>query len=524
MVMKKNVFLLIARFFVINFVLFGSSNTLSAQEAYSKELQKAINSVVKVKSKPSEKQKEKVVSMFEEIIRNNIPERGFAYLYLGEMYSFHSPEVIQNLPLSLAYYTKADCLLDDSTPFEKSLAVYNRGLFHYIGQVIPQNFDSAAFFFEKAAIISPARGVGIGEMYEFGIGVPQDLDLAMLYYQTSCFHGTDAYSKLYNIAYLIEQIDANSLDTIGYQKFKEAVLLTAIERNIKDAFVPLLEAAERGYVPAQFELGTNYFTGDYTSDIIENREKCEYWYKKAVDNEYIPAMHMLAVFYETIGMKMFVNTSRAIAFPLYKQAAEKGFPLSQVAMGFYYQHGLGIVPVDYNTAYQWYSAAASEGLLDGEIKIRELDALIKEEELQENLRIFQSNLNSLSQVIQMASQKYNANKQKDIAPTGLNTSSINTPKSSSNTEYCKQSQSRYNDLIKKVQNGVEKCVKMQNEHDARMEYDKSYYNWSYGSDFNHTIKINVTANQKLMKIYRDNCPEIPKSEWETVSVYQYVKK
>lgn len=522
--MRNKTFLLIIKIFVINLLLFSYSNSLFAQEIYSKKIQKAINSLIKVKSKPTEKRKQKVATQFEKIIQMNTSEKGFAYLYLADLYSFHSPEVLQDLPLSLEYYTKADFLLDDSTPFEKSGALYNRGLFHYRGTSITQNFDSAAFFFEKAAIVSPARSSGIGEMYEFGIGVPQELSLAMLHYQNCCLHGSDAYAKIYGVAYLIDQIDANSLDTIGYLKFKEAILLHSIEGSVKAGFLPLVEAAERGYVPAQYELGTSYMYGFYSLDVNENKEKSQYWLKKAAEKKFIPAMHNLAVLYEILGATIYGNSNRTIAFPLYKEAAEKGYPPSQVAMGVYYQYGLDMVSINYNTAFNWYSAAASEGYKLGEIKIKALNTIIREQALEESLRIFQANINNLSQTILTASQIFNTNKQIVTVPTGQNSSYKNSPQSFSNNKFCNQYQDKYNDLIKKVKNGVEICLKMDEEHQTRLKYEPSYYNFGYGSDFVKTEETYVKQNQKMMKTYRNICPEISISEWETISVYKLLKK
>lgn len=410
---------LILRLYTITFLLMSFSVLSFAQETYSKDLQKANKKQAQLKAKPNIKKRDQLLVSYDKIIGKNPEEKGFAYLYMGELCSHHSPELLQDLQRSLDYYRAANALLTEKTPYEKSKALYNIGLYHYKGRAIPQNLDSALIYFGKAAIVDPKLCVGVGELYEFGSGVTQDLSLALNYYNVAIQNGTEAYGKVYSVAYAIDRIDENKLDTIAFEKYKEAILEHSINDDAKNGYASLLEAAERGYVPAQFEIGTNYLNGAYRPDI--SGEKCEYWLSKAAEQNYIPAINNLGVYYERFGIGIynfsFSEKKRTEGlefikkgFNLFQKAAEAGHPQAQVAVGIYYQQGNGIVSVDYNEAYKWYSAAASQGYKQGEEKTKQLDAVIAEEQRRQQYAEIQNFLGTLGSVFQTladATQKNN---------------------------------------------------------------------------------------------------------------------
>ena len=84
-----------------------------------------------------------------------------------------------------------------------------------------------------------------------------------------------------------------------------------------DSFLPnLTQAAEMGYLPAMFDLGSLYYYDRVGNSHEDNMRLAEQWLKKAADAEYIPAIFQLATFYE----KSSLEANGSITEEAYKKA------------------------------------------------------------------------------------------------------------------------------------------------------------------------------------------------------------
>ena len=80
------------------------------------------------------------------------------------------------------------------------------------------------------------------------------------------------------------------------------------------------------------------------------------WYRKAADRGFPPAEVNLGVWYET-GKGVAQDLAEAVN--LYRKAAEQGFAVAQNNLGSMYFRGLG-VPKNLVQAYLWYTLAAPQ--------------------------------------------------------------------------------------------------------------------------------------------------------------------
>lgn len=125
--------------------------------------------------------------------------------------------------------------------------------------------------------------------------------------------------------------------------------------------------AMRKYAWAQYALGVSY---------IANRVRINYkngifWLAKAVAQGYAPAEFYLGVLHVN-GMG--VPRNELEATKLFRLAAQKGDPLSQIAMGFRCEKGYGGVIQDDGAAIQWYlSAAKQEKFAQGRLNVMYAD-------------------------------------------------------------------------------------------------------------------------------------------------------
>ena len=120
-----------------------------------------------------------------------------------------------------------------------------------------------------------------------------------------------------------------------------------------DLAIPACESAVRKYPNSArliYQLGRAYVkANDFGSAFTQ--------YQKAADREYVPSEYDLGALYER-GLGVAKDEARAIA--LYRTAAEQGDARAQTSLGSIYGLGQG-VPQDYAEAAKWLRLAADQG-------------------------------------------------------------------------------------------------------------------------------------------------------------------
>jgi TPR repeat protein len=120
--------------------------------------------------------------------------------------------------------------------------------------------------------------------------------------------------------------------------------------------IPACESAVQKYpnsVRLIYQLGRAYArANNFGSAVMQ--------YQKAADRGYVPSEYDLGVLYEK-GLGVVPDEAQAVAW--YRRAAEQGFALAQSNLGNIYRNGLG-VPQDYAEALKWLHEAADQGNAD----------------------------------------------------------------------------------------------------------------------------------------------------------------
>lgn len=164
----------------------------------------------------------------------------------------------------------------------------------------------------------------LGELYERGQGVGQNLRRAKHWYREAIEAGSDSASM----------------------RFQELLTAEKILRLAKKAAV--------GDASAMFELGRRYSEG---AGVIQDPEQGQHWYKEAAERGNTAAMFRLGVLYSN-GLAPGADYRQARSW--YEKAADKGYAKAAYNLGRLYEQGDG-VPRDSGLARRWYEKAAVLG-------------------------------------------------------------------------------------------------------------------------------------------------------------------
>lgn len=226
---------------------------LLAVKQPSKPLKKALDKYEKAIRKKSLKERDDATAAFMKIIDVDTEESSIIYCKLGELHSFYSPPQIQDLSKAMQFYLDAESVA--ATPEIKANILYNIGLFYYHGKPVACDYAKAEELFLQAAQINEAYYYPLGEMYDLGFNKEADTGKAIEFYYRAAVGGAKiAWPRLFYIKYVTEQKEANKLDTISDQLFRNYMIEGSIKDNKRTAMKHLVKASRRGYIPAFYEL------------------------------------------------------------------------------------------------------------------------------------------------------------------------------------------------------------------------------------------------------------------------------
>jgi uncharacterized protein len=132
-----------------------------------------------------------------------------------------------------------------------------------------------------------------------------------------------------------------------------------------DGLKLLLSAAEKGYAPAQNELGLRYQLG---AGLVANPTEAAKWFEKASDQNMATAQVNLALLYIR-GLGTTKDIPRAVG--LLQKAAEAGDSWGMHNLGNLYLAGAG-VPKDPQKAREFFEKAAAKGNLTSAEQLKQL--------------------------------------------------------------------------------------------------------------------------------------------------------
>jgi len=143
------------------------------------------------------------------------------------------------------------------------------------------------------------------------------------------------------------------------------------------------KAADQGNAKGQNDLGVMY---EWGWGVPQDYTEAEMWYRKAADQGEPRAQYNLGMMYgighgngqgaenqgDFAGQSVRTDRDDAEAVRWYRMAADQGDAAGQFALGVVYEMGMG-VPQDYTEAAKWYRKSADQGNAEGQ---KHLDALL----------------------------------------------------------------------------------------------------------------------------------------------------
>lgn len=187
----------------------------------------------------------------------------------------------------------------------------------------------------------------MGEMYFYGEGVAEDVNMALEWF--------------------LKAAEAGSADAM-YELGDKYYWGEGVSEDTNKAIIWYTKAADAGYSEAMYKLGDMYY---YGWGIREDSTKAEEWYIKAIRSYQMDAeagdsdaMQKVAEMYER-GEGVTKDYRQALQW--YSEAAKAGNSLAMYRIGLMYEIGKG-VDKDYEQAKVWYKEAIEQG--ENEAKIR----------------------------------------------------------------------------------------------------------------------------------------------------------
>ena len=223
-----------------------------------------------------------------------------------------------------------------------------RGIFDYCEREAGQNNEQALFL--------------LGVLYQSGIGVLQDTEKALKFYQKAAMKNhQNAMLNLY-VYYRDHSADETAnywlkkLAEQGVAEAQDAYANTLHkDKKYEEAVQWYEKAAKQGLAVAQTHLVECYVHGIGVSvDYAVAKQWCE----KAVAQEYCVAQYFMAEYF-----------IRREQYELYKKAAEQGYDEAQNAVGRFLKEGWGGITKNEAVAVEWFRKAAEQGFSEAQYNL-----------------------------------------------------------------------------------------------------------------------------------------------------------
>ncbi|PWN53896.1 HCP-like protein, partial [Violaceomyces palustris] len=222
-------------------------------------------------------------------------------------------------------------------------ATYRTAVCNEVGAGTRRDHHRAVLFYRKASALGDTAG-----MYKLGmillnglLGQPRNIREAIVWLKRAAGQADeDNPHALHELGLLHEKPNSN--------------IVVHDEAYARELFT---QAAQLGYSPSQFKLGSAYEYGSLTCPVDPRRSIA--WYTKAAGKGDGESELALSGWYLT-GSEGVLKQSDAEAYLWARRAATKGIPKAEYAVGYYSEVGIG-VKADLEEAKRWYMRAAAQG-------------------------------------------------------------------------------------------------------------------------------------------------------------------
>ncbi|CAO1635516.1 unnamed protein product [Parajaminaea phylloscopi] len=221
-------------------------------------------------------------------------------------------------------------------------ATYRTAVCNEVGAGTRRDHHRAVLFYRKASALGDTAG-----MYKLGMILLNGL----LGQQRNV---REAIVWLKRAAGQADEDNPHALHELGLLHEKPNSVVPHDEPYSRELFT---QAAQLGYAPSQFKLGSAYEYGALTCPVDPRRSIA--WYTKAAGKNDGESELALSGWYLT-GSEGVLKQSDAEAYLWARRAATKGIPKAEYAVGYYSEVGIG-VKADLEEAKKWYMRAAAQG-------------------------------------------------------------------------------------------------------------------------------------------------------------------
>ncbi|GAA6013318.1 hypothetical protein JCM10207_000853 [Rhodosporidiobolus poonsookiae] len=269
-------------------------------------------------------------------------------------------------------HEKAYNLYVQASKQNHSAATYRTAVCNELGAGTRRDHARAVLFYRKASALGDTAG-----MYKLGmillhglLGQQRNPKEALAWLKRAASQADeDNPHALHELGLLYEKPPALVSSTTASLGAKAAAQLqqqhlqaggpppTIVPFDPVQAREYFTQAAQLGYPPSQFKLGSCYEFGTLTCPVDPRRSIA--WYTRAAERGDSGAELALSGWYLT-GSEGVLKQSDSEAYLWARRAANKGLPKAEYAVGYYSEVGIG-VKADLEEAKRWYMRAAAQG-------------------------------------------------------------------------------------------------------------------------------------------------------------------
>jgi TPR repeat protein len=251
-------------------------------------------------------------------------------------------------------HEKAYNLYVQASKQNHAAATYRTAVCNEVGAGTRRDHHRAVLFYRKASALGDTAG-----MYKLGmillnglLGQPRNIREAIVWLKRAAGQADeDNPHALHELGLLYEKPNNN--------------IVTHDEGHARELFT---QAAQLGYAPSQFKLGSAYEYGTLTCPVDPRRSIA--WYTKAAVKSDGESELALSGWYLT-GSEGVLKQSDSEAYLWARRAATKGIPKAEYAVGYYSEVGIG-VEANIEEAKRWYMRAAAQGNKRAMMRLTEL--------------------------------------------------------------------------------------------------------------------------------------------------------
>ena len=223
-----------------------------------------------------------------------------------------------------------------------------RGILDYCEREAGQNNEQALFL--------------LGVLYQSGIGVLQDTEKALKFYQKAAMKNHQ--NAMLNLYGYYRDHSANETANYWLKKLAEQGVSGAQnayadtlckDKKFEEAVQWYEKAAKQGLAVAQTHLVECYVHG---IGVSVDYAVAKQWCKKAAAQDYCVAQYFMAEYF-----------IRREQYELYKKAAEQGYDEAQNAVGKFLKEGWGGITKNEAVAVEWFRKAAEQGFSEAQYNL-----------------------------------------------------------------------------------------------------------------------------------------------------------